>query len=587
MLKIKLKTLLSFASSLFLVWALVFGQVDFSIKVFAGCGGGTCDASACGLVTLDYGGYFPARITIQYDLHCTYDPECVNNTVPCTADQPYGNNDLGICFDDGATDGCIGNQYCYIEETPVQEPASCFHNHVKVLCGGGCPPVVQPTSPPADGDPATSTTVPTTVPTTPPLTFQGSFYNDSAAIASGIGGTDNLCTGSTTEAVPIGIAMPGTSIKATRSSGETQTGSIGASNYSITTSTSNSDYTITLQLPFPPPDPNNAWQCACNADPADPYRCLYTNQQPSTATAFNFFLKQANVAETAWFQTLGGSSWAANSIESLIPASTCTPPTCTPALIASDRSGTADSAGFPLTQNGSIITSITGETYIHETAARTTAVQGQATGVTVPTENYDYFYEKLDDQIQTLASSDKPIVGTDLEVFEYSGNLTIDENSPWNLSNTEQMVVFVDGDLTIDDTVAGENRLITVAEGGNAFLMFVVSGDITVTSNVGYADIYTDATQADISNVDGVFVADGLLIIDGVANTTDRKFIGAGTFVGWSGVELNRNFDNGSDPTLNDNAATETFIFRPDFIVNAPKAVKSAQMTWREIEPSF
>ena len=50
---------------------------------------------------------------------------------------------------------------------------------------------------------------------------------------------------------------------------------------------------------------------------------------------------------------------------------------------------------------------------------------------------------------------------------------------------------------------------------------------------------------------------------------------------------LERNFDDGTNPALNDQAATETFIFRPDFIVNAPKAVKSAQMTWREIEPSF
>jgi hypothetical protein len=117
--------------------------------------------------------------------------------------------------------------------------------------------------------------------------------------------------------------------------------------------------------------------------------------------------------------------------------------------------------------------------------------------------------------------------------------------------------------------------------------MFIANGDITVTSNVGYSDIQTDASQANIASVEGVFVADGVLTIGGQTGVTDRKFIGAGTFVGWGGVDLQRNFDDGDSPQLNNNAATEVFIFRPDLLINAPKAVKSAQMTWREVQPSF
>ncbi|MQC26901.1 MAG: hypothetical protein DWG76_05585 [Chloroflexi bacterium] len=256
-------------------------------------------------------------------------------------------------------------------------------------------------------------------------------------------------------------------------------------------------------------------------------------------------------------------------------------------MVARDPNNTLDSAGFPLTNSGSVVTSTAGGVYIHETDGRTNAVQAKALGVSVPVENYDYFYDKFGDQAQTLPNAGKPIVGSDLAIHWYSGDLTLTEANPWNLTDTEKIIVFVDGNLTIDDTVSGENRITTVATGGDAFLMFIASGDITITSRVGYSDIYTNPAAANIANVEGVFIADGLLTIAGVPGTTDRKFIGAGTFVGWSGVALERNFDDGDSPELNSNAATEAFVFRPDFIVNSPKKIKSAQMTWREIEPRF
>ena len=619
-----------------LVWSIMFTTQHFLKAIptieantcsSANCGGGTCPAGCPGMVyNIPYGGCFKGDDAGSLTCYDTSDPAVpvgtcdsgVSTTVPCPdsypTDSPYyepcpppcdcdpytdiyctcdandsnagcnlSNGWSGVCFDSGENSGCINGQWC----TVTNDGSECYETMVDVYC---CD--IQPTSPPpppgATNTPppgATSTPVPTATPI-PVRQFIGHFYNDETATVTGLGGTDNLCAGLTDNPVLIDIDAPGSTVKATRT-GEISNGVIIGEGYTIAVNSTNSDYTVALQLPFPPPDPDNAWQCACNADPADPYRCLYTNQKPSDLVNVSFFLKRANVADTAWFQTLGGSSWAANSISSLIPASTCTPPSCTPALIADDPNGTADSAGFPLTQNGSITTSATGETYIHEADARTTAVQGQATGVTVPTENYDYFYDKLENEIQVLASSDKPIVGSDLEVFKYTGNLTIDENGTWNVASNEKVVVFVDGNLTIDDTAGGENRIITVAKGGDAFLMFVVSGDINITANVGYNNIYTDPTQTDISNVEGVYVANGVFAVDGQEGVTDKKFIGAGTFVGWGGVELTRNFDDGTDPTLNDSAATETFIFRPDLLVNAPKAVKSAQMTWREVEPSF
>lgn len=394
----------------------------------------------------------------------------------------------------------------------------------------------------------------------------------------GIGGTDNLCVGDTST-----LASTDGTVTASRT-GENQTVGFSGFGYVMNTNTYN-NYTIALSLPFPPVDPNNPLQCACNADPTNPYRCVYTNQQPGQGLT-NFFVK-TGITNTAWFQTLGGSSWASGNIESKIPFTTCTPPTCIPALIARDPEGNTDSAGFPLTDTGSVITSDTGGIYIHESGGRSNALQAEALGVSVPVENYDYFFNKFGGQAQTLPNAGKPIVGDTLAVYKYSGDLTIDNTNSWSLTNTEQIIVFVDGDLTIDDTPSGENRLTTVASGGDGFLMFIASGNIIVTSDVGYDNIYTNPAAANIANVEGVFIADGTLTIAGQTGVTDRKFIGAGTYVGWSGVILERNFDDGDSPELNNDAATEVFIFRPDFIVNAPRPVKSAQMTWREVEPQF
>jgi hypothetical protein len=182
----------------------------------------------------------------------------------------------------------------------------------------------------------------------------------------------------------------------------------------------------------------------------------------------------------------------------------------------------------------------------------------------------------------------KPIVSSDnLGVFVYSGNLSIDETNPWYLGNEEQIVVFVDGNLTLNDTTGGENRLTTVATGGDGFLMFIISGNMTITSQVGYDNIYAQASAPDIANVEGVFVTDGIFTVEGVTGVTDKKFIGAGTFVGWSGVDLQRSFADGTLPNLDNNAPAESFIFRPDFIINAPRSIKSSQQTWREIAPQF
>ncbi|MBU0576426.1 hypothetical protein KJ654_02075, partial [Patescibacteria group bacterium] len=104
------------------------------------------------------------------------------------------------------------------------------------------------------------------------------------------------------------------------------------------------------------------------------------------------------------------------------------------------------------------------------------------------------------------------------------------------------------------------------------FLAFIVSGNITMSSNVGHTVLSNTA-----GNIEGVYVADGALII-ATNSGTDERFVGEGTFVGWANVALQRDFRS----TDNDLYPAQTFIYRPDFMKNTPEKMKRSQMLWQE-----
>jgi hypothetical protein len=112
-------------------------------------------------------------------------------------------------------------------------------------------------------------------------------------------------------------------------------------------------------------------------------------------------------------------------------------------------------------------------------------------------------------------------------------------------------------------------ELITVDEGG--FLAFIVSGNIIVDSSEGHTNL-----SDTVGNIEGVYVADGSIIISSNGEV-DKRFVGEGTFVGWTNVNLMRNFNseeaNGAYPT-------ETFVYRPDFVRCTPEKMKHPQVIW-------
>lgn len=417
-------------------------------------------------------------------------------------------------------------------------------------------------------------------------TFYGQLYEDPDAVPVGLGGSDNRCDGS--QAVEVSGA--GFKVKSTRS-GETDHGFFMGATYNITTGTANNDYTVILDLPYPPPDPDNAWQCACNANPLDPYQCVFTNQDPTELDSLNFFIKRANANNNAWWQILGGNVFSKQNIQSYVPNSElpgyCNDvPSCTPALIDMNPGFTLESPGFAFTLDGSVMTYHTLDSvFLHTNYSRSNALQATALSADIPEEDYDFFFKKVQDKVVPLPSSQKPVPSQNPGIYYHDGDLTINELNAWQVSNSEQIIVFIDGNLLIDDTSASEQKIITVEKGGTGFLAFFVKNDIEISAKVGYSDIYINPHDDNVALVEGVYVANGVIRIDGVADTQDKKFIGAGSFIGWAGVQLGRSFAVPGDNSLNNQSPSEIFIFRPDFLVNTPNEIKSAHFYLRELQP--
>lgn len=416
--------------------------------------------------------------------------------------------------------------------------------------------------------------------------FGGGIFDDANAQPAGLQGTDSRCTGSTQLEVS-GIGFKAKAVRA----GESSTGNIISNVYSVNTATSYSDYTVVVTMPYPPPDPANAWQCACNANPLDSYQCIFTNQDPTTVGPINVFVKRANVQNNAWWQVRGGSVFSQYNVQSLIPVSLAGTPGycnttagCLPALIGNDSQGELDSPGFAFSADGLIYTHEAGGNFIHNPGQRTSSLQGFAK-TELPTENYEYFFKKMGKNAQALPSSQKPISASQPAMYKQAGNLTIGPANQWHVTADEQIVVFIEGDLIIDDTPGAQNRLVTVERGNRGFLAMIVQGSIIITPHVGYTNLATDPTDPDVPLIEGVFVADDTFWTQSYVTSPDRKFIGAGTFVGWTGVNLQRSFATASDNSVNNIVPAETFVFRPDLLVNTPKAMKGAQFNIREIQP--
>lgn len=336
------------------------------------------------------------------------------------------------------------------------------------------------------------------------------------------------------------------------------------------------------------------------------YSCQVSNTYSPQSDA-HFYVKNINLAYDSWWQIWGGLLYARESVDSAIPANASSPcgisANCYQHLVAANYGQASpgdDSAGIPV--SGSTIE--TGAESRFSQIPSNPAAENSENNII---ENYTYFIRGTDLDIPTnptgsviktaatvLSEADASTTEADgTVILQYHGDLTLNLNTTkLSVNFGEKYIIFVAGSLLVQGPISGHNdttqrELINVAEGG--FLAFIANGDITFDSAIGYDDNdgdYQNDSLASIRtpNVEGVFIASDTLT---VASTRvgDYKFIGAGTFVGWNDVKLPREYDS-SDPErrqLNNTSPTELFIYRPDFVINAPEFMMRSQLTWQEV----
>lgn len=282
--------------------------------------------------------------------------------------------------------------------------------------------------------------------------------------------------------------------------------------------------------------------------------------------------------DVAWWQAQNAPAYAAANngaaINSMVP-STCTAPTCTRSLLITDSDQTLLSDGFAITGGGAITTN-------GYSTERQPNVEVLSTNLSKFRESYDFFYREYslgnsptDDFAFNAGNATKPTSppagGRNAYYHDSTSNGTLTIQERWTVAADEQLVILVNGNLVITNPSSYDD-LITVDQGGS--LVFIVSGDITIDETVGNASVATTTP-----NIEGVFIADGTINIESTGDTsTEKRFIGAGSFVGWTGIDLNRDLGAANNQTI----PAEFFTFRPDFVQNVPEHLARPHYVWQE-----
>lgn len=247
-----------------------------------------------------------------------------------------------------------------------------------------------------------------------------------------------------------------------------------------------------------------------------------------------------------WWQAVGGSVYAETGLRSRIPASI--PPLSYPfpnqKLLVSDGARTGilvHGFGWRGTELGTNPNADVSET--------TLQVKSVYDGLRY---DYNFFKTRMDVfpsstwTSQSIENYDDGGVG--YMIFKSNTDVTIGE--ALNVNADKKAILLVDGDVSI-------NANVFVASG--SFFAIIASGTITYSPGV--------------TSAQGWYVADSIYvpcaITAGACNKTDVQFEGQGSFVGWSGINLYRDM-----AAENNNNPSEKFIYRPDFLLNAPTPIR-------------
>ena len=402
--------------------------------------------------------------------------------------------------------------------------------------------------------------------------------------------TINLSSGDSTGAVSNRTQAVGIT-SAINSTGTVDTTSHNILNVPYSPSASWGDNAVTLAITNN--NPESAYVCACNAVSGNPTTCQRTGRV-SPSAGNHFYLAQYDLSNGPWWQIFNGLGYGGNGVNSLVPDSCAGEAGCTEYVSIKDTDTTEDSAGALLTQASGITAGESGFWAVDRDpdSNQPVATDVNFSAVNSEPEDYAYFAGQHDltgTQLPADVSQRTQLTGGYTEddgtrVYHRAGDLTISPGSgqQWSISNNEKIIIFVNGNLTFRDDGLSTEQFFNVPQ--SAYLGFIVSGNIIVDRSVGH-DI-TDSNYATLTpNLTGVFVANNIIIeSDNNPSTQDKKFVGEGTFVGWTGISLNRDFDDGAIARrFHNSSPTETFIYRPAFLENTPESMLSPGIVWQEI----
>ncbi|KKQ44443.1 MAG: hypothetical protein US62_C0025G0014, partial [Candidatus Woesebacteria bacterium GW2011_GWA1_37_8] len=213
--------------------------------------------------------------------------------------------------------------------------------------------------------------------------------------------------------------------------------------------------------------------------------------------------------------------------------------------------------------------------------------------------DYTYFTQKFYPSIDNFPQTSLPPVGyaTGRDFFnavpgELNGIYHVykQEGSPLTITSgldlrangrQDRIIVFVGGDLFIGGKIQIDN--------GVDFIMFIVSGNISVRPLVGDPAPYANSGTVDAEDIEGIFITNGQFITnDGQLNPPDQiyqlyvrgivaSFYNGG---GTNGVEFQRDLGGG-----NALYPAEIFEFAPDLLLNFPSFFSEKTITWKEVSP--
>lgn len=265
--------------------------------------------------------------------------------------------------------------------------------------------------------------------------------------------------------------------------------------------------------------------------------------------------------QAGWVQTVGGNVYATNMLRSSIP-STATNPYFT----LSGAMGSVGMVSYGSNYDFSLETANLGETMVS-----TTNWLVQHTNASL--DYYTQFASRMEvpssaTPLTQLTEIDKPTCATSPCVYYADGNLTTSTINSWNIAANEQIILFVNGNVTI-------NRPITITYGG--FFALVTHGDITISSTVG-----TGAGVA-TPTLEGIYIATNAdhsaVFSTGPSVVGTRRLVIQGSVIA-DEFQLLRDLD-----LTNSTTPAEQFIFDPQLLFTMPDTMKEIPYVWQEVAP--